>query len=579
MKISKILSIVTLTVLPFLHTNIFAAKYSQPLRGKTMKKIVNLIDENLSSMVNSHTITGTSAIIENNNGVVWAKSFGYLSKKKTVAVTSKTIFDVGSVSKIFTATGALLAAQHHQIDLTKPIRNYLVDFRYNSRFEKDPLKRINIIDLLEHRAGFEGAPSGNGENISFSTFTDRINSMQDGWLKYPIGFFAYSNMGFDLVGYIIQKQSKQRFADFMNKYLLYPLGMQSSSYDEKQLLHIKNRAIGNASSPVLKSYPVMPCTSLYSNAIDMGQYIRFQLNKGMVNGKELLNEFYLKRMLKPKNWLKYQTTGYELGVYVTRLPSGDVYWHSGMNRNYNSIMFWIPRYNLGMAILTSRDNPKVLNIQLQLIHLMEKVISIVEGGEYSVLGKIDLGSKVKFYKIPVGMIRQWQGNYLAVDSLGYIDGIKIILKNGRLCMLKNSQEIQLEFIGNNEFYAKSIHRLYKFYKKSKSGISQHIVDVGSGGAIKSWIYNYGPNDKYGPNKKSWNKYLGEYVGFLNHEQPKVYGKIYKNNGSLFLEMFNERFHLKEFKSGLFALSTGNILNLQKQPYKLGSYMVLHKVEM
>ncbi len=95
-----------------------------------------------------------------------------------------------------------------------------------------------------------------------------------------------------------------------------------------------------------------------------------------------------------------------------------------------------------------------------------------------------------------------------------------------------------------------------------------------GGIDLTWYYNDGINDKHGSNKKLWNNYIGNYITHLNHEYPKVFVKISLNNGYLYLNIFKKAYRLKKFKHGLFVLCTGNVLDLRKQPYHLGTYMTL-----
>ena len=139
-----------------------------------------------------------------------------------VAVTPDTIFSVQSTSKNFTAMSVLLAVQDGLLNLDVPITTYLPDFTVHSIFEEHPERKITLRMLLSHTAGFtHEAPVGNNFDLGPVSFEDHIKSISDTWLRFPVGTgYAYSNLGIDLAGYILQKASGQPFAEYVEEKLL-----------------------------------------------------------------------------------------------------------------------------------------------------------------------------------------------------------------------------------------------------------------------------------------------------------------------------------------------------------------------
>ena len=560
---------------PAICVNAFAGRPSSLSNNKQENSVIKYINQALPAMMQKYKIPGAAVVIANKNGTLWTKGFGRLSENNKAPVTDSTLFDVGSVSKIFTATGIMIAAQNGLLNLKTPIKKYFPSLVINSRFSTDPMSEITLTHLLNHTAGFEGEPAGNAYDLQFASFKDRIGSMQQTWLKFPVGkFFSYSNMGFDLAGYILQKQSQTSFTSYMQKNLFEPLGMTASTFDENQIKK-SNVAIGsvlNNKKIYSPPYPILPSTSLFSNAADLGRYISFQLNKGKVNGKQILSKHYIKRMLTVQNWMKYQTTGYGFGIYVTKSKAGNVYWHSGTNRGFNAILFWIPKQNIGMAILINKDG-----LQKKLINVMENVIFLAEKVRLSALGEINLTPAVYEHKVSIDKLKLWRGNYISSTSLGYNDALQLIVKGNKLYQILDEKVIPLAYVGSHEFYAKTTHILYRLYKSKNPKIPNRIISIGMGGIDFAWYYNDGPNDKVGSSKKAWQKYSGNYAGHLNYEQPNVKSNIDLKNGYLYLNIFNKNYRLTEFKPGLFVLCTGNVLDLRKKPYRLGAYMILRKM--
>jgi CubicO group peptidase (beta-lactamase class C family) len=191
-----------------------------------IKQIIDIINTELPPIMKKYNASGGSVVIANKEGTVWAKGFGQLSSTDTTPVNPETIFGVGSISKMFTATGAMFAAQDKLINLDVPIKKYLPNFTIKSRFPGNPMDQISMIDLLSHRAGLTHiAPIGNSfESTKSTEFDKHVESIQNTWLQFPVNQKAcYSNLGFDLAGYILEKRSDMAFPEYMQKYVFNKL--------------------------------------------------------------------------------------------------------------------------------------------------------------------------------------------------------------------------------------------------------------------------------------------------------------------------------------------------------------------
>ena len=114
-----------------------------------------------------------------------------------------------SISKTFTATAVMQAVQAGRLDLDEPITTYLPGFTVHSAFEEHPERKITLRMLLSHTAGFTfDAPIGNDDELDPGDFDAHVRSISDTWLRFPVGTgYAYSNLGIDLAGYILEKTS------------------------------------------------------------------------------------------------------------------------------------------------------------------------------------------------------------------------------------------------------------------------------------------------------------------------------------------------------------------------------------
>ena len=152
------------------------------------------------------------------------------------------------MSKVFTATAVMQAVQSGRLDLDVPITTYLPGFTVHSAFEAHPEQRITLRMLLSHTAGFtHEAPLGNNYEPEPGDFDAHVRSISDTWLRFPVGTgYAYSNLGIDLAGYILEQVSDKPFPVVMRDSLLAPLGMDHSTFDRAQVHATADRAVGHS---------------------------------------------------------------------------------------------------------------------------------------------------------------------------------------------------------------------------------------------------------------------------------------------------------------------------------------------
>jgi CubicO group peptidase (beta-lactamase class C family) len=222
---------------------------------------------------------------------LWVEGFG-VTNTPGRPVDDRTIFSLESISKNFTATAIMIAAQDGLLDLDKPISHYLPRFKVHSRFDGAPERTITLRLLLSHRAGFaHEAPAGNNYDLDAPSFGEHIRSISDTWLRYPVGErYCYSNLGVDLAGYVLQRASGVGFAEYLRMKLFEPLGMTDSTADPKVYAARENRAIGHSVGHALVPLlvPMIPSGGVYTSARDMSRYAAFHLGKGRFHGKQVL---------------------------------------------------------------------------------------------------------------------------------------------------------------------------------------------------------------------------------------------------------------------------------------------------
>ncbi len=274
-------------------------------------------------------------------------------------VTADTIFSVQSMSKLFTATAVMQAVAAGRLDLDEPITTYLPGFTVHSAFEAHPERKITLRMLLSHTAGFtHEAPVGNNYELDPGDFDAHVRSISDTWLRFPVGTgYAYSNLGIDLAGYILERVEGKPFADVMRDSLLAPLGMDHSTFDRAEIRATADRAVGHSTVPEPPlDEPMTAAGGLYASAADLARFLRFQLNDGTIDGRTVLGPTWLDEMRTVPAPHAGAPAGYALGVVRTAgrgRPYLDLFNHGGGGFGFLSDLWWLPQLQLGIAVLTN----------------------------------------------------------------------------------------------------------------------------------------------------------------------------------------------------------------------------------
>jgi len=200
------------------------------------------VDEYVQVEMKKRKIPGLALVVIKNGEVAMMKGYGLANLDHDVPVTADTVFELASVTKQFTATAIMLLVEEGKLKLDDPIREYLPG-------SPEQWKGIRVRHLLTHTAGL---PSNEDSWKSLYIEGGRLNyttaQLFESATKDPIGFepgerYQYSDVGYFLLGMIIEKASGQRYRDFLTERFFKPLGMTSSSVEDQWAI-LKGRAAG-----------------------------------------------------------------------------------------------------------------------------------------------------------------------------------------------------------------------------------------------------------------------------------------------------------------------------------------------
>ena len=340
------------TVLVFILLPFSLAADKKEEKPKPAQSIQELQTQLEKILQDTHT-PGVSVAVVHKDGPEWIAGLGLADVASHRANTPDTLFRIGSTSKAFASLSILMLADQGRLSLNDSVRKLAPDVWFENRWEAtDPLR---VVNLLEHTTGWDDL-----HLREYAKQAPDTMSLRDG-LDYdhhsrvsrwpPSTRAAYSNSGPPVAAYIVEKLTGQRFEDFVQQNLFQPIGMKTATYFEPQATAATTLYHTDGKTP----YPywhilLRPAGSINASAKDMAAYVQFYLNRGAVDGKQIVPSADIDRMEVPEStWAAQQglKAGYGLSNYWS-IEDGFVYHgHNGGVNGGLTEMSYMPEYGVG----------------------------------------------------------------------------------------------------------------------------------------------------------------------------------------------------------------------------------------
>lgn len=377
----------------------------------------------IASEMRKQDVTGLSIALVDDQKVVWAQGFGYADKARHVAATPETLYRVGSISKLFTATAVMQLVEQGKLDIDKPLQTYVPEFSVQPR---DSLASITPRNIMTHHSGLPRdylAGMWTAKPESFTGLVSKLNS--DSAAYPPDTVFSYSIVGVTLLGQAVQNVSGQPYAQYMQTAVLQPLGMDHSTFTATvpdEPLTSKGYRKGNpASEPGLRD---VPAGGLNANVVDLGRFLSMTFTEGKIGDKVILKPASVREMLRPQNEAVALDLNFHVGLGwmlgglgdISIENAGKVAHHSGATILFHSQMIALPEHKLGVVVLANSATAaqSVSKIAVEAIKL---ALQAKTGIPPEVPQKIVLDEK----PIPAETVQAFAGDYTTMLGYAHIE--------------------------------------------------------------------------------------------------------------------------------------------------------------
>jgi CubicO group peptidase (beta-lactamase class C family)/D-alanyl-D-alanine dipeptidase len=304
-------------------------------------------------------IPGLSIALVDDRQVVWAQGFGLADPATGTAASARTVYRVGSVSKLFTDIGVMQLVERGEVDLDVPVTTYLPDFAPQNPFGR----QVTLRQLMAHRSGLvREPPVGHYFDASEPTLAATVASLDGTRLVYePESRTKYSNAAIAVVGYVLEVLSGEPFADYLERSVLEPVGMKRSAFAPDEAIR------SELASAVMWSYDgrrfpaptwelgMAPAGSLYAPVTDLAEFMKMLLADGRGPDGPVLRPETLRRMLEPQFADGGEQGGFGLGFAIDDLDGHATYGHGGAIYGFATSLKVLPAERLGAVAVANLD--------------------------------------------------------------------------------------------------------------------------------------------------------------------------------------------------------------------------------
>jgi CubicO group peptidase (beta-lactamase class C family) len=335
------------------------------------------VESYAAQAVRKGTVPSLAIAIAKDGKIVYEHAFGFADVEAHIPATTHTAYSLASATKPITATALMALYERKRLSLSAPVETYLPSLRFRDAAGDDA--QVNLLQLLSHTSGL-----GTYARIYYGDAIAHADSLDDefrryGVLVYPPGRVSeYSNLGYGLIGKVIELQAKQPLAKFMDLAVFRPLGMKNSFIDSPPGRAISVAVGYDLSSTRLPAFRnnTPGAGNAYASVHDMVRFGMFHLDPGSI-AHPPLNRKDVGRMqanADPRAFQHYYGSAYYgLGWYVRPNDGGHrVVWHEGGMPGASTIIKMLPEQGIVAVVLSNRTDANDLTQALadQLIRVV-----------------------------------------------------------------------------------------------------------------------------------------------------------------------------------------------------------------
>ncbi|HUQ18300.1 MAG TPA: serine hydrolase domain-containing protein [Gemmatimonadaceae bacterium] len=328
-------------------------------------ELARFVDPLITAQMAKENIPGAVFILAQNGKVVYERGYGFANvANRTPVDPEKTIWRIGSISKVFTATAVVQLADRGGFKLTDDVNRYLRQFKVPATFPQP----VTFHHLLTHTAAFDEIRPGTRADTEAELLPlGKFLSTKLIRLRPPGQVISYSTYGMTLAGHLVEQVSGVDFETYMTRNIFRPLGMLRSNITVPDSLK-KDLAQGyewdNGANQLAswEWYHTTPASSINGTAADMGRFIIAHLQNGRLGSTRIMSEAAARDMHRRHTGSHAELGGFAYGWQEAFVNGERMLQHGGNVEGFAAQMAMIPARGVGWFIASQHEPAQLKDV-------------------------------------------------------------------------------------------------------------------------------------------------------------------------------------------------------------------------
>jgi CubicO group peptidase (beta-lactamase class C family) len=328
-------------------------------------------DDLVLRLMSMDNVPGAALALIKDGNIVLEKGYGFRDLATHAPVTTATLFNIGSISKSFTALGIAQLVDQQQVELDAPVVGYIPDLRLT---DPQAVPAVTLRQLLSHTSGLPAdeqwppqvPPTREG-------IVDEFAGMPI--TAQPGTRFQYCSRCIVLAAYVLERITGQSWEAYTRARIFEPLGMTTASFGPLGLEQAPDRAQPYRHDAVLGEVPVPwgrlqylealgPGGGIDANVDEMAHYVLLQVGDGATSGHRLVSAQMMAELHRPQiavgeDWApvaRAENLHYALGWFTADVHGVRLIYHNGVNPGFRAMIALVPSAKAGVVILTNGES-------------------------------------------------------------------------------------------------------------------------------------------------------------------------------------------------------------------------------
>jgi CubicO group peptidase (beta-lactamase class C family) len=376
--------------------------------------------DSLLKTIYSNDAPGISIAILQKRNPVFKKNYGLADMETKEKISSITNFNIGSLTKQFTAMGILQLAEKKKLSLNDHLRKFFQDFN------KKVANKITIKELLTHSSGIiDHYDYSDTKNMKHAHDADVLNAVRNIDTTYfePGTHYRYSNTAYCLLALIIEKASGMSYPDYIKKNVFQPLGMNNTFvWNENEI--IPDKANGYEYNDSTKNFARSGADEsiFFSTEGDGGictsinDYLKW-INA--LQAKKIFSKENINMARSPHFTIRQEKKlSYGYGWFIDESSIFKKVYHSGSNGGFRAFSFSIPEEEYIVVIFSNRADINLEKLVLEINKILRPKLKPFAGLEtfisFQDCSSIFAACK-KIHRFLISSIRNWNASAMALN--------------------------------------------------------------------------------------------------------------------------------------------------------------------